>query len=137
MPFSMRIGTCVLHRLCCFSTVLSSQTVHIYPYLPSHSSSTTQLITTDAVIPAPTKKATAVPCHSGSGEPRGGNDPLTLILMQHRGGTRWTNRSYDPLFYLAWHSNLVSFLFLVPHLDPVFLRYLSHPHNSILSSLCP
>lgn len=58
MPFSMRSRrTYALHPVC-FSTVLSSQTAHIYPYLPSHSSWMTQLITTDAVIPAPTKKAT-------------------------------------------------------------------------------
>lgn len=129
MPFSMRSErTYALHPVC-FSTVLFSQTAHIYPYLPSHSSWMTQLITTDAVIPAPTKKAMVVPCHGGSGEARGGNDPLTLIRTQHRGGTWWTNRSYNPLSYLAWHNDLVSFLFLVPHLDSVFPRYLSHPHN--------
>lgn len=54
-------GICVPHRVSNFSTVLSSRTVHIYPYLLSHSSRVTRLITTDAVIPVPTTKATVVP----------------------------------------------------------------------------
>lgn len=87
----------------------------------------------------PPRRPGSVPAggaRAGSGTARGGNDTLTLMRARHRGGSRCTNRSRDPLSYLARHSNPVSFLFLVPHL---VIRSFSSPsptpsqRHSILS----
>lgn len=80
------IRACVPHHVRHFSTVLASQTAHIYPYSPFHSQ-VTRLITTDAVISIPTTKATIVST-GRSGEARGDIDTLTLIRARHQGGTR-------------------------------------------------
>lgn len=96
------------------------------------------IITTDTVT-LPPRRPRSCTCLSrkASGEPHGGNDTLTLICTLRRGGARRTNRNRDPLSYLVRHSNLVSFLFLIPHLKSGLSLPRYHPppsqHHSISS----
>jgi len=131
------ISASVLHRVSAIPRRPLQQPTYIYTSALCLTPPSTPLITTDTVIPAPTREghgrslvATAWRCWTTWRQWHTDLDTDTATEGEAR-----TNRSRGPLSYLARHTNPISFLFLVPHLNPVFLRSLPPPRHqrSILS----